>query len=390
MSNQTDIQEQTDTRPDEGEAATTTAVEQAASADEPAMVVEPQAGKDGSRAAFLLAALALLGVVALAAGAYYWFYHWRAADSQALEQRLATLEASAASAAEGGEKIESQITTLSARLEQAAAGIADLQAGYQASRQEQLDLLAAFNRLQEKQTPGRIGWKLREIEHLLIVAGQRLTLQQDVATALAALQAADARLEDLADPSWNALRRQLVAEMNALRSVDSVDNAGIALYFADMMTRVADLPLRDGKPVDAQGAASDSNEAQPGGWREKLSNLWTVLRAQVVVKDREIPEFVVFDPELRYLLQHSLRLEFANARLAALSRDDRNFKASMTGIKELLNTYFNTEAPPVADLLARLESYSSQTLNPELPDISGSLNLLRERMAASDNDGTAS
>jgi uncharacterized protein HemX len=71
MSNQTDIQEQTDTRPDEGEAATTTAVEQAASADEPAMVVEPQAGKDGSRAAFLLAALALLGVVALAAGAYY-------------------------------------------------------------------------------------------------------------------------------------------------------------------------------------------------------------------------------------------------------------------------------------------------------------------------------
>lgn len=386
MSNEPDTQEQADASKDDSKEVVAPDAAPAPGTDNDAQP-DTRPGKGPSRAALWLATLALLGVVALGAGAYYWFNHWRVAESTALDQRLAKLAADVQAAADQSSQVGSQIAALAARGEQAGKALMDLQGAFEASRQERLDLLAAFNKLQEQRSPGRNGWELREVEHLLIVAGQRLTLQQDVATALTALEVADARIGDLADPSWNSLRRQLVTEMNALRSIGTIDVAGIALYFADVMTRVAELPLRDGEPADPQAAATAPGKPQPQDWRTRLGDIWADLRTLVVVKSRDIPDYVAFDPELRYLLQHSLRLELANARLAALSRDDRNFQASISMITKLLNDYFNTQSAPVADLLARLERYSTQVLNPELPDISGSLSLLRERLAAGSNEG---
>ena len=76
-------------------------------------------------------------------------------------------------------------------------------------------------------------WALAEVEYLLIIAMHRLLLEEDVMTALAAMEAADLRLKDLGNPGLLPVRQQLATDINQLRSVNLADIAGMAIYLAD-------------------------------------------------------------------------------------------------------------------------------------------------------------
>ena len=70
-------------------------------------------------------------------------------------------------------------------------------------------------------------WTNAEARYLLEIANRRLTLDHDWGSALAALQAADERLQSLKDPSLNPTRRALASEIQALRNVVQPDLPGI-------------------------------------------------------------------------------------------------------------------------------------------------------------------
>src|SRR5690606_18770974 len=63
--------------------------------------------------------------------------------------------------------------------------------------------------LRAQQRGGSTDWALAEVENLLIIATQRLTLARDVDVAIAAMGAADERLAGLDDPALTDVRAQI-------------------------------------------------------------------------------------------------------------------------------------------------------------------------------------
>ena len=177
----------------------------------------PPAGKKPGRAIGLIALLLSLTALAAAGGGLYLLQQFRIstaarnAELSQLNSRLQGLQRSIASQQDRREALSDSIKKLTAR---------------QDSMQE------SIKKLYEQQNRHSIDWALAEIEHLMIIAVNSLTLQKDVKTALAALQAADDRIRNLGDPGLLPVRRQLVSDINALRSVNQVDITGLSLFLA--------------------------------------------------------------------------------------------------------------------------------------------------------------
>lgn len=240
-----------------------------------------------------------------------------------------------------------------------------------AAQDEQKKLAGTLAQLLSEQTRHSEGWVLREAHYLLTVAAQRLVLERDLPTAIAALTAADDRLAAQSNPEFIPLRQQIIADRDALQSVKAPDIAGMALTLADWIERVEGLPLKDGSREN--DAAAPPVVTNPKGWREVLLSMWHDLVKLVDVKDMAVPDDVIFDPGKRYLLQQNLRLELAAARLQVLRFDAANLRASLAHIERLLNRYYDTQSGEVAALLKMLAAMRETELTPPLPSLDQSL-----------------
>jgi len=120
-------------------------------------------------------------------------------------------------------------------------------------------------------------------------------------------------------------------------------------------------------------------EYEAEDWRRLVYAVWSDLVDLVEVKDADLPDSVLFDPELRYFLQQNLKLELAAARLAVLRRDRANLEVSVGMIKRLLDAYYDVNDTGVANIIKRLDDAESLELTPTLPNITGSLDAIRKR-----------
>lgn len=226
-------------------------------------------------------------------------------------------------------------------------------------------------------------WALAEIEYLLIIAMHRLLLEEDVSTALAAMSAADRRLKNLGDPGLLVVRRQLMSDMNQLRSVSSADTAGMAIYLADMISFSVDLPLKSEVVVEILDQTSPGLN-QPADeiivdplWKRIPKILWQEIKSWVVIRrTREIKEALLL-PKEEYFLYQNLRLQMEGARQSVLRSDSENLRASIDFIQLWLRQYFDIGDSAVVNVIETLDQMRSVELNPVLPDISSSLESLR-------------
>ena len=74
------------------------------------------------------------------------------------------------------------------------------------------------------------GWGLSEVEYLLRIANQRLQLQRDTNAAAKALEAADERLREYADPHYLKVREQIARDIAKLSAFEAPDSAGISAW----------------------------------------------------------------------------------------------------------------------------------------------------------------
>lgn len=231
-------------------------------------------------------------------------------------------------------------------------------------------------------------WVLREVHYLLTVAEQRLRLERDVATAVAALESVDRRLADRDDATLIPVREKVIADLNALRAVAPVDTAGLTLTLADLLTRVETLPLKAGDVEPGPATAAPAGDgtatgaAEDTGWRQAIERVWKDLVSLVDIKSMGVPDDVIFDPGKRYLLQQNLRLELAAARLEALRGDTANFRATLARVDQLLERYYDTQSPEVSGMRTTLAPMAALELSPELPSLQEALELVRAQLSA--------
>ncbi len=235
---------------------------------------------------------------------------------------------------------------------------------------------------------GRNAWRRAEIEYLLTVATQRVQVYRDPETAISALLAADARMQELGDPALVDIRQQVRNAVKDLQAVEQPDVEGVALQLAASAASVSGLPLPDHNPGQAHfeavsavengatTAGGEGSETKTPAWKRFASSVGNELRSLVVVRHDGTPVEPMLPPEAEFFLRGNLRLQIDAARAALLNRDTANFQASLKTARGWLSN-FDTGAASVQALnkeLARLESVDIQ---PKLPDVSNALRSLR-------------
>ncbi|ANF56781.1 uroporphyrinogen-III C-methyltransferase [Halotalea alkalilenta] len=230
--------------------------------------------------------------------------------------------------------------------------------------------------LNQQQRSDAREWTYAEVEYLLRIANQRLGLERDVAGAQSLLETADRRLAEVDNPAFLPVRREIGSEIAALDSVPRLDREGIYLQLAAAQQQFDRLPLA--QETKALAARVDDDAIYSGGWREQLSRLGTQLKDLVTIRRHDEPLEALITPEQEGYLRQNVRMLLEQAQLGLIREQPEIYRTSLDEASRLVRLYYLTDDTGVASALDRLSQLSSQQVRPELPDISGSLERLRE------------
>ena len=330
---------------------------------------EPRPAARGSRTLARTTLLALL--IVAAAGFYAWFDLRR--DVEALRSDVAQRLAAADAADAQAKARESDMANV---LREVQAKLTLLEARLAESQSQQ----AALDALYRELAPSRETLALTEVEQVLSLAAQQLTLAGNVQAALAAVQLADAKLARLDRPQFTPLRRELARDMDRLKAVPYVDVAGISLKLDQALAAVDDLPLaRDERLPPTPRPAAKPEDPR---WLSFLKDAWADLRGVVRIEVSDRPAAPLLAPQQTYFLRENLRLRLLAARLALLSRDERAFREDIGAARQWIDRYFDLRTPAVQTVAATLAQVGATPMAADLPDLSRSLEAVRTLRAA--------
>jgi uroporphyrin-3 C-methyltransferase len=335
----------------------------------------PAAAPRGMGRALLTSSAALLFafVAIMVAGMLWWQYR----------QFYVSLDETDAAAADALARVRAEQRALRDGLDDADADIATLRES-NASLRERLEAMPGrFAALEERldavqggSFDARAELLRSEAEYYLTVANTLLTLTRDFTGAATALELADGRLAELGNPQLAPVREAIAGELLALRSMRLPDIEGIVFGLGRLASRADELPLRADLPA-ALGIESDAAlDAEPG-----LGRLWLAVKrtlldlVRIERRDDLVPQ--ALSAAERALARRQLQIELELARVAALRADAQAFMSGLESATALLKRDFDASAAEVEGALALLSELRGFDVDPDRPDISGSLNLLR-------------
>ncbi len=263
-----------------------------------------------------------------------------------IAQRLTAADAAAAQARARESDLGNELRDAQAKLALLEARVAEFQ-----SQQ------AALEALYRELAPSRDELALAEVEQILVLASQQLSLGGNVQAALAGLQVADGKLARLDRPQLAPLRRALARDMDRLKAVPYVDVAGISIKLDQVIGAIDALPLAKDErlPPPRDGGFAGDDPA----WLRFLRDLWNDLRSVIRVEVSDRPAAPLITPQQSFFLRENLRLRLLSARLALLSRDERAFRADLQAASGWLKQYFDLQSKPVQAALATLAQQSA-------------------------------
>jgi len=328
--------------------------------------------KPVSRGVAVVVALVLAVLAGLA-----WLDARSAADGVRAEltKRLMDEDAALAQAKARDSDQTGELREAGAKLALVETRLAELQA-------QQASLEALYRDI----APSRDEILLTEVEQMLLLASQQLSLAANVPAALAALKLADGRLAGTNRVQLVPLRRALGQDMDRLKAVPSVDVPGVALKLDRAIATIDSLPLaQDERLPPAPPAAAPRSEP---AWLAFLYRAWDDVKSlvRIEVSDRAAAPLLL--PSQQYFLRQNLRLRLLAARVALLSRDETSFKADVSAANAWLKSYFDTRVSSVQALSATLSQIGATVIPADLPDVNESLTALRTLKAVRDRAGT--
>jgi len=285
-------------------------------------------------------------------------------------------------------ELQGRINQLGQKLELTNADLIKEIRARESAQAEHRALDTAMQNISASLGRSTVAWRMAEVEYLLTVANHRLILAQDPVTAIAILNTADERIKAIGDTSLLKVRKVIADELLALRAMPEVDISGLALRVGSLINSVKELPLRDKKRIAV--AISSKADSAPLEWREIPMAVWNDVKGLVQVRRHQQPTEPLLPPDQSQHLYQNLILKLEQARLAVLRRDTALFRQSLSEAESWVTSYFEPESSAVTSAVASLKEMITIELQPALPDVSGSLRLLREVMRQQQSDADVS
>ncbi len=280
-----------------------------------------------------------------------------------IEQRLDSVERSTQRRADSLQEQHQSLEAALARIEQQS----------QYTAQQLLELNAS----------SRADWLLAEVEYLLRLANQRLNIERDVRGAEAILVTADKVLAEVDDPGLLPVRIALAEEIFALQSIKSLDRDGLYTRLDAAIAglqRIDDSALLDSQIADAEPETSEN--ANLSTWQQVWREVARDLKQAFVIRRLDRPVEPLLAPEQSYYLRQNLRLMLEQASLALLEGKQAAYLRNLEKADDWLNRYFEGSNANVAALRESIGFLQLQRIEQTMPDISGSLKLLKNKIEA--------
>ena len=266
------------------------------------------------------------------------------------------------------------LANLESRQEEVSGALAHTTDQISVLTETQNTLKTAVDRVQAELGRNQTQWIINETEQLLLIANRRLQLARDATSALAALRAADRQLEQLASPTLLPVRREIAKEISLLESLDRTDIAGMALRLGNIAERVEQLPIAPDLSAQAAQVAAAGN----GDKGESGRSIWRDILQLVKIRRQTTTPRPLLAPEQQYFARENMRLMLYGAQHALLQGNVAVFQQNVDTAARWVGDYFNKESPTVVAIQQELQGLRATPVMNQLPDISGSLDLLRK------------
>lgn len=258
------------------------------------------------------------------------------------------------------------------------------------SQVEQVTHLQA--RMQRNSTPNsKQDWQLAEVEYLLRTANREIHLSKNKELAIHALKAADKILAQTGSVSFLPVRQQIARDLSALEAVNIANTADVAQQIMALMLQLKPLPANEThadaqpQPLITSVDQVTQTEQPASGWTKYRQQATEAINKAVIVRRTDKPFQNALDAESRHSLYHLLQTRLETLRLMALQRQDANYQAQITLIRDTITAHYpQTSAEP---LLTALEQLATARLSPSLPDATASLKQLDSARQAADAGG---
>jgi uroporphyrin-III C-methyltransferase len=309
-----------------------------------------------------------LGLAALAFLASLLTFQQNRADSQELAKRL-QLQDNRVVESQGQTKLlqdalrdaQAKISIMENRVNEAASQQAQLEKLYRALSNDSLDVALA------------------DLEGVILLAAQQAASGGSLQGPLIGLQAAESKLDRLADPTLGNLKRALAKDIERIRLLSQQDTGGLAQKLEAVSAQVDTLPLlSEARRLDSGGverpAASKRTDTKASGGKSVApqstetpasvdaaasppeQGFWARVldvalgKGKVVGQDWrdlirvtrvENADAALLSPEQSYFVRENLRLRLLNARMALSSRQESVLKADLERSRVWLTQYFD-------------------------------------------------
>tara|TARA_R110002049_G_scaffold30729_10_gene105122 strand:- start:8615 stop:9811 length:1197 start_codon:yes stop_codon:yes gene_type:complete len=228
--------------------------------------------------------------------------------------------------------------------------------------------------LQGVSVDARNTYLLAEAEYYMQIANAQLQLAGNPYLAKLALEQADDRLLQLADPALTQTRRELANEIAALEVMEQPDVAGVTLTLASLAHVVESLPMKQTSAEAAEQAAA----AETGGVKRAWNAVKGAVSGLVTYTKPTDEDAPLLTPEAEPMIRSNLALQLQAARLALLRGEQVIFEQSLDDADGWIARYFDTTAEPVQSARQTISEIRSDYRKAAPPDISQSLRLLRQ------------
>jgi uncharacterized protein HemX len=330
---------------------------------------EMHARRAGRGASPMLVAIA---VVALLAAAYAHLRFGQVTDKiDRLRTQVGELKGNQ-------DRLGTQVATLAARIDSSQAAIRNDLRGLRELPAQVGELGQSVEELRTRTEAPQRAWVRAEAMYLLELGERRLKLENDLRTAIVAMETADARLATLDDPAVAGVRHLLAEEIAALRAVPAPDLNDVLARIDAVEAAIPDLPVL-GVPV-TRGQRPTPGDPTDGAVERGLDRLRVALRDLVSFRRIDPATSRLVTQEEESLRRQHLDLLLFSARVAALEPDGRAYQQALQAAVAWLEQYFDTSAPRTAEVQAELAALGAISIAPPLPPVGAAARQLHRVM----------
>jgi len=309
----------------------------------------------------------LLLILALAGAAgYYWRQQQQlqAASETAYQADIADLQRQLADKASTS-RLQSSLSPFKGEITGLGRKLGELELGQQSLRESSEKLYELFGR-------DKNDWQLAEVEYLMRVAQHKLILQNDFEGAAVTLQAASDLIGFTGDPGLLPVRVMVSEEIADLKTRKRPDLVGMTLMLAQLGRQVRVLHPGFAVRIDEPETPVAEETIAPDDWLGRfnafLDSLIEIRRE--ATQPSEIEANVI---DVGEALEDNLKL----ARWAVLERDARQYSLLLDRSISLFREFYDLDNAANHDFMTQLQNLQKMVINPDKPDITGSLRELQ-------------